>query len=77
MNSAGEPRMRRASVALSDRGEERSCLLTVAQVAEMLSLGRSTVYELIARGELEAFKVRGSVRIRPDSVRVLLEKSRI
>jgi len=52
-------------------------LLTVAQVAEMLSLSRSTVYELVVRGELQAFKVGRSVRIPRDAVRSLLDKSRL
>jgi len=59
------------------QGGDGQRLLTVAQVAEILSLSRSKVYQLVVRGELQAFKVGGSVRIAQEAVRSLLKKSRI
>lgn len=38
-------------------------LLTVQQAAEMLAIGRSTAYELIADGELEVVHIRRAVRV--------------
>jgi excisionase family DNA binding protein len=46
-------------------------LLTVSQVAQVLNLGRSTVYELIAAGKLEVVHVGRSARIPADSVKAL------
>lgn len=66
-----------SSAATEREASPRRNLLTVGRVAELLSLSKSTVYDLVARGELEAFKVGGSVRIPREAVRSLLEKSRI
>jgi excisionase family DNA binding protein len=38
-------------------------LLTVKEVAGMLAIGRTTVYELIARGEIPAVKIGRARRI--------------
>jgi len=43
-------------------------LLTVRQVAEMLSVGRTSVYEFIAAGDLETVHIGRCMRIRSDSV---------
>ncbi|MFE2129823.1 helix-turn-helix domain-containing protein [Streptomyces amritsarensis] len=43
-------------------------LCTVAMAAELLSLGRSTVYELMAAGELPFVKVGRARRIRRSDV---------
>lgn len=45
--------------ALNDR-----LLYRPTEAAEILSVGRSTVYELLAEGALKCTKVRGSLRIR-------------
>jgi excisionase family DNA binding protein len=63
--------------AISNRNEPEERLLTVSEVARMLSLSRSKVYALVARGGLEAFKVGSSVRVPAAAVRSLLEKSRV
>jgi len=39
-------------------------LLTVTEVASYLGIGRSSVYELMYRGELRSVKIGGSRRIR-------------
>lgn len=39
-------------------------LLTVNEVAGLLGIGRSTVYELLYKGELRSVKIGGSRRIR-------------
>lgn len=43
-------------------------LLTVAGAAKLLSLSRSTIYELIRRGELTALKVGGARRISAEAL---------
>lgn len=43
-------------------------LLTVRAAAERLSLSRSTVYELIRRGDLSSVKIGGTRRICPDAL---------
>ncbi len=43
--------------------------LTIPAAARLLSLSRSTVYDLIRRGQLETVKVGGARRIRVDALR--------
>lgn len=43
-------------------------LLTIPQVAVALSLGRSTVYELVQRGELPVVHIGRAVRIRSEDL---------
>jgi excisionase family DNA binding protein len=43
-------------------------LLTVKEVAQYYRVTLPTVYNWINRGELEAFSVGGTVRIRPDAL---------
>ncbi|MDT0380288.1 helix-turn-helix domain-containing protein [Streptomyces sp. DSM 42041] len=50
------------STALTTPAER--LLYKPADAAEVLSVGRSTVYELVAEGVLKSTKVRGSMRIR-------------
>lgn len=51
--------MSTGEAALTDR-----LLYRPREAAEVLSIGRSTVYELISEGALKSTKVRGSLRIR-------------
>jgi excisionase family DNA binding protein len=52
-------------------------LLTVNQVAEALQLSRSKVYEMVAAGDLEAYRPGGRLRIPAESVARLLDQSRV
>jgi excisionase family DNA binding protein len=47
-------------------------LLTALQAAEMLGIGRTTVYELIATGDLETVHIGRSTRIPADSVHAFI-----
>lgn len=47
--------------------EQLDTFLTVSQVAQSLQVSTMTVYRLIKRGELEAVRVGGNYRIKPDS----------
>jgi excisionase family DNA binding protein len=49
-------------------------LLTVRQAAQVLRLGRSTVYELIAAGELETVSIGRSGRVPLDALRAALRR---
>lgn len=66
-----------AEVADRLRGEESGFgggdrrLLTVADAAKRLSLSRSTVYELIRRGDLASIRVGGARRISPEAIEAL------
>jgi excisionase family DNA binding protein len=51
-------------------------LLTIKQAARMLSLGRSTIYELIADGRLEVVHVGRSARIPADAIPQLVHQLR-
>ncbi len=52
-------------------------LLTVNQVAEALRLSKSKVYEMVASGDLEAYRPGGRLRIAADAVARLLDRSRV
>ena len=49
-------------------------LLTVEEAATMLSLGRSKVYDLIAKGEIPSIKIHGSRRVPMDSLSQWIEE---
>lgn len=51
-------------------------LMTVADAADVLGVGRSTIYELIGRGELELLHVGRSARIPTDAVLSLIDRLR-
>lgn len=44
-------------------------LLTADEVAERLSIGLSTAYLLLQRGELPSVRIGRSVRVRPEDLR--------
>ncbi len=49
-------------------------LYTIAAVAELLSLGRSTVYRLIARKQLRVVTVAGRMRVPESAVDELIKE---
>jgi excisionase family DNA binding protein len=51
-------------------------LMTIADAALALGLGRSTVYELIGRGELEVVHVGRSARVPAAALQTLIERLR-
>lgn len=51
-------------------------LLTIRETADALGLGRSTVYELIAAGELEVVRIGRSARIPVVAVEQLVQRHR-
>lgn len=48
-------------------------LLTIVQAAAALSVGRSTLYEMIARGELDVVHLGRAVRVTVRAVEELVE----
>ena len=52
-------------------------LLKVEEAAELLSIGRSHVYELIASGELETVKIGRSRRVRPTALQELIARHEV
>ncbi len=54
--------------------EQHQLLLRIPDAAERLSVGRSTVYELIQRGELPTVHIGRSVRIPAAAVRAWVER---
>jgi len=52
-------------------------LMTIADAALALGLGRSTVYELIGRGELEVVHVGRSARVPADALQSLVQRLRV
>jgi excisionase family DNA binding protein len=49
-------------------------LYKVRDVARLLSLGESKVWELVARGEIESVKIDGARRVRPGAVEAYVER---
>lgn len=54
----------------------RGLLMTIADAAAALGVGRSTVYELIGRRELEVVHIGRSARVPADAVRELIDRLR-
>jgi len=54
-----------------------SKLLTTKQAAELLNIHPTTIHRMIQRGELEAYRVGGSVRIDETHLHAYLEANRI
>ena len=51
--------------------------LTIPQAAAVLAVGRTTVYELIGAGDLEAVHIGRSVRVPVDAVRAFVDRQRV
>ena len=51
-------------------------LLRIPEAAQLLAIGRSTVYELIAVGHLETVHIGRSVRITAASIEAFVERER-
>lgn len=49
-------------------------LMTIEQAASCLALGRSTIYELIAAGELKVVRYGRAVRIQPSELRAWVDR---
>jgi excisionase family DNA binding protein len=58
---------------LSIEGKTRSRLLNAQDIAEALSIGLSTVYLLLERGELPCIRIGRSVRVRPEDLEEFIE----
>ena len=43
-------------------------LLTYAEAGEYLTVGRTTMYDLVAKGELPTVKIRRSTRFKPEDL---------
>ena len=52
-------------------------LLTVLEVAQLLGVGRTTVYELIAAGELEVVHIGRAARVPTASVHAYVARLRV
>ena len=51
-------------------------LLKITDAADMLSIGRSTVYELIAAGRLETVHIGRAVRVTTASIEAFVDRER-
>jgi excisionase family DNA binding protein len=59
-----------------DSGEIAPVLLTVVEAARALAVGRTTLYELIRSGDLEAIRIGRSTRIPVDAIGTFVERQR-
>ena len=51
-------------------------LLRIPEAARALAIGRSTVYELIANGDLETVHIGRSARVTTDSIAAFIDRRR-
>jgi excisionase family DNA binding protein len=58
---------------MSSPSEKGPLLLTIVQAAAALSVGRSTLYEMIARGELDVVRLGRAVRVPVRAVEELVD----
>lgn len=49
----------------------------IQETGKMLSVSKSTIYNLIQDGSLKAVKIRGAMRVTHDAILAYLEKSQI
>jgi excisionase family DNA binding protein len=54
---------------------ERQSLLSIADVARVLNVSRSTINRLIARGDLPIVKIRDRTLVRPDDLDALIARA--
>ena len=54
--------------------ERPTSLLTIAELAQLLGIGRTTVYRLVNTGELRAVRVGERLRFRPEDVNAYLQR---
>ncbi len=55
---------------------ERTVLLTMIDAARALSIGRTTMYELVAAGEIGVVHIGRSVRVPVDALHAFVERRR-
>lgn len=54
--------------------QNQNLLFTIPEAADSLRISRSTIYRLIASGDIETLTVRGIQRIRPMALQRFVEK---
>ena len=57
----------------TERTKGRQRLLTYEEEADYLAVGRTTVYDLVGKGELPAVKIGRCTRLRPENLEELLK----
>ncbi len=60
------------------RGEDAGgvLLLTMIEAARVLSIGRTTMYELVGAGEIDVVRIGRSVRVPVDALQVFVDQQR-
>jgi len=65
-------------IKLSDEDKRQLQHISVPKICSLLDCPKSTVYELIQGGELEAIRIgRATIRVRKESFERFLERSRV
>jgi excisionase family DNA binding protein len=52
-------------------------LYSVAEVQQLLGIGRTTTYELIATRQLPAVRINRSLRVMDEDLRIFIERNRL
>ena len=56
-----------------ERTKGRQRLLTYEEAADYLAVGRTTIYDLVGRGELPTVKIGRCTRLRPEDLEDFIE----
>jgi excisionase family DNA binding protein len=56
--------------------EDKVLLLTMIEAARVLSIGRTTMYELVGAGAIEVVRIGRSVRVPVDALQALVDQQR-
>ena len=70
MNGAGGQN----TTGLADSLDRKTSALTVADVAELLSISERQVYKLVAQHRIPCFKIGGSIRFDPFAIALWLRQ---
>jgi excisionase family DNA binding protein len=62
---------------VAEAGPLAPLLLTIPEAASVLAIGRTTVYELIGSGDLEAVHIGRSVRVPVDALKSFVHRRRV
>jgi excisionase family DNA binding protein len=63
------------SKSIQERTDDSKLLLKASEVADRLSVGRATAYELMAAGTLPTVRIGRSIRVPAGSLSAFIERS--
>lgn len=62
--------------ATLNRDPDKAIMLSIAQVCDLLGIGRSTFYKIMEAGDLKVGKVAGQYRVHRDDLNAFIDRVR-